>query len=91
LLGPAWAFCKRSRGVTIPRSMSCSSSPHIDDLGDLRDWRAWPELKLVAPGHLVDGLEDRRQAAHFRVGADRVARIGAAAVLDVELLRGPAR
>src|SRR6056297_1902211 len=28
-----------------------------DDLGNLRDRRARPELQLVAPGHLVDHLE----------------------------------
>ncbi len=39
-----------------------------DDVRDLWNRWAWPELQFIAPGHLVDQLEDRRQAAHFRVG-----------------------
>jgi hypothetical protein len=58
----------------------------LEDLADFGNWRAWPELKLIAPGHLVNGLEDWRCTPHFRVCADRVTRIGAAAVFDVELL-----
>jgi hypothetical protein len=88
LLRPAWAFCNAVARRSIPRSMSCSSSPQIWMISPISGSAG--VARIEARRARTSGRRPRRsamQAPHFGVGADRVARIGAAAVLDVELLR----